>query len=283
VSLEDVHSDRLVRTEPTEQPGRPLSASFDGVPPGAFLRSLGLHLSADGDLTRGRAELSPHLWGRAQQQPRIGALVTMVDVIAGLLPSGTVSPTVNLNVQVLRPFPLTGNIDLTCRLLKAGRQLRTSEVLIEHADGLLVRGIATFLNNHHDRNAYNYVRPRPGEDIAKRFDDWLAARFLDRGTVEIDKLPHLSNWGTGTIQGGVQATLAELASESALRDHGAFVVEQMDISYLSAVRTGPLTAYATIVGERDPHAFVSVRLIDRGTQTEVTHATTVCRRWDSGS
>jgi acyl-coenzyme A thioesterase PaaI-like protein len=186
---------------------------------------------------------------------------------------------VDLRVQLVAPLPSNGPIHLVCRPIKAGGRLWIGEVLVDDGRALLARGLATFLNHRGDRNAYNFVRPPEGDVAVGPYDDWLAPRFVDDHTLEIDKTPHLSNRGTGTIQGGAQATLAEIASEWVLAEHGPYVVEDLDIRYLTAARTGPVTARADVAARRADQAFLRVRLSDEGEEgLAVAHSTTVCRR-----
>jgi acyl-coenzyme A thioesterase PaaI-like protein len=253
----------------------------DDEPPSTrpFLAALGLHLWAEGGLTHGRATIGPGLAGPGSDRPRAGALATMVDVVAGLHPTGTVHPTIDLNVRLLRDPPTSGDIHLVCHPIKAGRRLWLGEVLIDDGHSTFAQGVVTFGNNHDPRVAYEFVRPRQGEVQRGPFDSWLSPTFVDRSTVVIEKSPYLSNWGSGTIQGGAQATLAEIAAEWVLVDEGAFVIDELDIRYVGVAKVGPVAARAELVGLHGDRAIVRVRLTDLGTDgSEVAFVSTVCRK-----
>ncbi|MFV2173794.1 hotdog domain-containing protein [Actinomadura sp. LOL_016] len=250
-----------------------------------FLTALGLRiLSPDGDVSRATARLGPAVWARGTERPRLGALATMADVVAGLRPTGAVAPTVDLNVRLFRPPPSRGRIDLEGRPLKAGRRLFVGEVLMRHEGTLFARSVATFMNRppksqggESDTDPFATDRSLP----AVPFDDWFRPRYVDARTILVERTPSISNGPGATIQGGAQATVAESAAEWALAPRGAFVAVDLDIRYLGPVLTGPLAATAEVLAVHDDRAFVSVRLTDTGAgDATVADVTVVCRPRD---
>jgi acyl-coenzyme A thioesterase PaaI-like protein len=114
---------------------------------------------------------------------------------------------------------------------------------------------------------------------ASSIDDLLGVRYLDQHTAEIDYHPGVSNGPGGTIQGGAQALLGEMAAERALAGRGPFTVNDLEIRYLNRVAVGPLVATAEVLAAGDDEATVRVPLVDRGNSGRlVSLVTAVCRR-----
>jgi acyl-coenzyme A thioesterase PaaI-like protein len=256
-------------------------------PTRSFLTALGLRLRPRDGEAHGTAELGPSVWAKGSERPRLGALATMADVVAGFRPTGPLQPTVDLAIRLLSPPPPTGEIHLACRPLEVGRRLFVGEVLIDHAGRPLARAVATFMNQPYTGPGGPPPGSPPDPSAAIPFDDWLRPRFVDERTVLVEKSAGITNGpgGTGTIQGGLQATLAELAAEWALAPQGDFVVVDLDIRYLGPVLAGPLRARADVLTADDDRAVVRVGLDDAGTDGRpVAHVTTVCQadlRWRS--
>jgi acyl-coenzyme A thioesterase PaaI-like protein len=243
-----------------------------------FIAALGLELWTEGGITHGRAELGPSVWARETERPRLGALATMVDVVAGTLPTGPINPTVDLNVQLLTPLPPTGGLHLVCHPAKVGRRLFVGEVIVDDGDAVVARGTATFINRPMGVDFSSVSRLTTPVVSSIAFDDWLMPRFPDERTVVVDKASALVNGPGGTVQGGVQATLAEIASEWVLVPSGRCDVTDLDIRYLNPVRVGPVVAVAHVLGVTDGRAFVRVTLSDAGDDGAVVAlASTVCR------
>jgi acyl-coenzyme A thioesterase PaaI-like protein len=81
------------------------------------------------------------------------------------------------------------------------------------------------------------------------------------------------------VQGGVQATIAELSSEWALSPIGNFAVTDLDIRYLGRVQVGPVAAVADVMAVNGQTAFVRVALRDSGNADRlVSVVATVCHR-----
>jgi acyl-coenzyme A thioesterase PaaI-like protein len=242
----------------------------------SFLSALGLRIRTEEDITHGEARLGPGVWARDSHRPRLGALATMADLVAGLRPGGALTPTVDLDIQLLATPPSTGEIQLRCRPLKEGRRLFVGEVLIDHAGAPLARAILTFLNQPYTgpllRTGYSRTAATPPVPI----DDWLHPEFVDAHTVAVAKNPAITN-PNGTIQGGAQAIVCEIASEWALAPHGEFIVGDIDIRYFGPLAAGPLVATAEVSAVYDDRAFVTVRLTDSSDGRPVAFAHTVGR------
>jgi acyl-coenzyme A thioesterase PaaI-like protein len=165
-------------------------------------------------------------------------------------------------------------VHLVCDVLRAGRTLFVAETRL-YADPdevAFARSIVTFMNRRMVWDGSEPQRDWAGE--ITHIDDVLAPRFLGPGAVEIDVVPTLINGRGGTVQGGVLALLAELATESALAAQGRFAVADLDIRYLNRVKVGPVRAVAELTGEG-----ASVRIIDAGDQHRlVAFVATTCSR-----
>ena len=95
-----------------------------------FIGALGLDMWEEDGLTHGRADVRPAMWAPGTRWPRIGVLATMVDMVAGMLPTGPVNPTVDLRISLLAPPPSDGAVELVCRPAKVGRRLYVGETLL---------------------------------------------------------------------------------------------------------------------------------------------------------
>lgn len=254
-------------------------SDFSTLP--AFVGSIGIELWVDdAGERRGRAEMRPALCVPGTSRPRLGVLTTMVDIIVGSPPGGALTPTVDIRLRLLSAIPSSGPVLLTCRTVKDGRRLHVAEVTLQAGEDPTPFGLATstYLNQRMagvpDWGARKQVEAPPIDEI-------LAPRYLDDRTVEIDVTHAVRNGPGGTIQGGAQAVLAEMASEHVLAPRGRFAVTDLDIRYVNAVKAGPVAASADVLALRGGEASVRVRLHDRGNADRiVAYVSTVCRRTD---
>src|SRR5262245_23381985 len=249
--------------------------------------ALGLELWAEGGLTHGRAVLRPEMWAPGTEVPRLGVLATMVDVVIGSLPSGALNPTVDLRIALLERPPSEGEIGLVCHPLKVGQRLYVGEALLHTGDpdAPFARAVATFMNNRiGDGPGPNPAppsarRPPSGSLGFRSFDELLDTRVLARGVVAMDAHPRVSNGPGGTIQGGAQALLGEIAAEHALEPLGGrYAAVDLEIRYLNRVRTESVEATAEFLLGDLSGAQVRVPLRESGVDGRlVSLVTTTCR------
>ena len=71
--------------------------------------------------------------------------------------------------------------------------------------------------------------------------------MLAPGVIEMDAHPAVSNGPGGTIQGGAQALLGEIAAEHALEPLGRYATTDLEIRFLNRVRTESVVATAEIL------------------------------------
>jgi len=101
----------------------------------------------------------------------------------------------------------------------------------------------------------------------------MGVRVLDAsaGVAELDRRPYVAN-SVGTINGGAQAVLIEVAAEAVRPD---VVATDMQLHYLSQVRVGPARTATTVLRTAPDHAVVSVELIDAGNDDQLLALATV--------
>jgi acyl-coenzyme A thioesterase PaaI-like protein len=246
--------------------------------PVSYVGALALDLTFDDGITRGRAELQPEMLAPGTDRPRLGVLATLVDMVAGFLPTGPINPTVDLRVSLIDHPPSTGTIFLECHPAKIGRRLFVGETILHTGDveRPFARSTVTFMNQPMVHEAAFNAPPAVAIGAAS-FDDLLRPRERDARTIEMDPHPWVSNGAAGTIQGGAQALLAEIAAERALLPRKLSTVD-LDIRFLNRMRSGPVAATAEIAPGDVDDAFVRVAITDVGDDDRlVSVVTLICR------
>lgn len=239
------------------------------------LQELGYEHRIDGDASFLRAAVLPGMLVPGTELVRTGILVILADLVAGQTPQGPVTPTTDLSVHVARPRAMQ-TVHLTAKVLKAGRTLLVVETLLraDDEDEPFATSLSTFLNHpvglgHH----MDATDVRLGEPIHER----IGARVLRPGVVEVDATEDIGNGIHGTVQGGVQAVVAELTAESAFAGGEAHVVTGLDIRFLNRLKVGPLRGVARPVLSGRSGQVVDVTLVDVGDGDRVvSHVTTTC-------
>jgi acyl-coenzyme A thioesterase PaaI-like protein len=231
-----------------------------------FVGALGIEMWSEDGITHGRAPLRPEMWAPGTDVVRLGVLATMVDMVVGSPPSGAINPTVDLRVTMLSRPPAEGTVYLACTPAKVGRRLFVGETTL-HAgdpDRPFARSVATFMNQP-IAGAGTMFGFRDGPPpTTPSFDEILNSRFRSPGVVEMDAHPKVSNGPAGTIQGGAQALLGEVAAEHALAPRGHFAAVDLDIRYLNRVRTEAVVATATVLPGELEHVTVRVPITGVG-------------------
>lgn len=236
-----------------------------GLGPDHFLHMLAVSLGTDGDAVTGTAPVRPELFAPGTTRIRTALLLTMVDLVAGHTPDAPLAPTVDIRVQVLAPNPTDGTVLLRCRPLRVGSRMVVSET--ELLDGEtrtpFARALSTFLRLPVGPGAAHGPRPVPPMPVSS-FDEFLGARVVGADRLELDPHPRLANGPVGTVQGGVQSLLAELAAEHTLGGGRRLVASDLDIRYLRRLAVGPLAATVEQVPVAGGATAASVRLTDAG-------------------
>ena len=150
----------------------------------------------------------------------MGVLATLVDMVAGSPAHAVINPTVDLRVSLLDRAPSSGMIELVCYPVKVGQRLFVGETLLHTGDVSrpFARSLCTFINTplpEVDRSDRKQLAARRAR-VADSYDESLQLREPVPGTFEMDAHEAVRNGADGTIQGGAQALMAELAGERAL-------------------------------------------------------------------
>jgi acyl-coenzyme A thioesterase PaaI-like protein len=231
-----------------------------------FTASMGLELWHEDDRTHGRVEVRREFLAPGTDRVRVGVLATLVDTVAGTLPTGPINPTVDLRIRLLDEPPRSGAIHLVSRPVKAGKRLFLGEVFLRAGDASrpFATSTITFINERiAGFGGGGHGSPVAHPLGAPSYDDALAPRYPDGITVEIEPQPHVSNPIFGTFLGGAQVLLAEIAAEHALSGSGAYRTVDLDMRFVNRSGSEKVTATAEEVsGPFDEH---SVRVAIRRT------------------
>ena len=234
---------------------------------------LGLVHWIDGDLSRGRAPVLPGMFVPGTNVVRIGVLTILADVVAGQPATGAITPTTDINVHVLGAQPVH-TVHLVSTVLKAGATLLVTETELRADDREepFATSLATFMNR---RLEVDPGDGRPAPALSRPFSERMGARLVAPGTVELENHAELANGHHGTIQGGVMATLVELAAESV--GPAPAVVTSIDIRFLNRVKVGPARAVARPTMSAGDQRMVGVTVTDVGDgDRTVAYAMTRC-------
>ncbi len=251
----------------------------------SYVGALGIDLSIDGDLAIGRVEIIPSFLKPGTDRVRMGVLATLVDMVAGSPAHGVINPTVDLRVSLLRRVPTEGSMHLVCRPVKIGQRLFVGETILHTGDieRPFARSMVTFMNRIIGETSHFNEHVPVGPLGADSYDDALLLRETAPGVVEMDAHEAVQNGFAGTIQGGAQALLAEIAGERALAHHlGADGAEHevvdLEIRYLNRLRVGPAVAVGEVLPGALDGVCVRVPITDAGGDDRiVSFASLLCR------
>ncbi|MCU1487157.1 MAG: thioesterase superfamily protein [Actinomycetia bacterium] len=236
------------------------------MPPASIIRELGLVTEVHGDRLRGRARVGPELLAPGTGALRTSVLATWADVLAGLLSTLTIRPsiplTLDLEVQVHRPATSGRDVLGEAAVVKAGRTIVVCEVRF-HEEG----DAAPFAIAHTSFMASpnpDHLQPDAGFDLAMQVPQRLSiplaeraeVRVLAPGRVEMPKRPDGLN-AAGAIQGGLVALAAEEAAASCAGRPA--LLSSLALRYLRPFALGPAVAEAEAFDD-----LCIVRLTDGG-------------------
>ena len=237
-----------------------------------LLRDLAVNGERRADLATNRLAHQPGL-ADGRGSLRLGVLATLIDMTGAGIALATVAPdwiaTADLSCHLTAA--VTGDATVVCRPLRAGSSTVVVGAEILDGEGLVrghgrmafarIPGRATRADVDHPRGdgtepvLFSMAGGTPIDDSVL---DRCGVRVLAPGQLELDKSPYVKN-SFGTINGGVQALVAEAAAVSAT--DGSHAISQQ-IHYLEQVAAGPLRIEADIV-RTGPAPLCEVRLIDR--------------------
>jgi uncharacterized protein (TIGR00369 family) len=246
-----------------------------------FSQYLTLELRREDPGVTGIAQVRPELFAPGTSHIRTSLLLAMVDIVAGHTPDGPGKPatgaTLDLRATILAPPPTTGVVDIRCRPLRVGRRFVVSDIGLfaagaDRAEGAdraaggapFARATATFLVLSLSEGAPPGRPPLLPMDEGS-FDEFLGARIRDERTLVMDASRRVANGPVGTVHGGAQVLLAELAAEHALGARGrGLIATDIDIHYLDRLRAGPLAASARLASTESGTPLAVVTLSDSG-------------------
>lgn len=242
------------------------------------LGSIDMETWAEDGHTCGRLPVTPWVCGPGGAL-RLGVLSILVDVIVGAQPRGAVNPTTDMSMQWTSPPRKGAVVRGESRILKWGGRLVVGETGIVD-DGTrreIGWGSATFVNRPVGEGS-NWAEPRHWGGPGEAHESMAAALGVEQvrpGVVELPMAASVTNpTAAGTVQGGIQAILAELAAEQAAGD-GRQVVH-LAIRFLNRASVGPLRAVARALPGDGPERTVRVELVDAGDGDRlVSHAMAV--------
>jgi acyl-coenzyme A thioesterase PaaI-like protein len=246
------------------------------IPGETFIAELGLSQQFTPDRVVGTFEGVPELCSPGAPTVRAAVLLTIADMAAGSISSAATAPriclTLDLSVRVLRPA--VGSIELESQVLKSGRNTTVAETLFRSGGELVALSWATFVASPRPSDVLEmppltFRRYGPNR-LQAPLAEQVGCRIVAPGVAEVDRVPYVMN-PAGTVQGGIVALLAELATESLPGVDAA--VTELDVRYLSATRVGPARATAEKIGERTAR----VELHDPGNGNRLTAV--VLTRW----
>jgi len=248
--------------------------------PPSFVGALGIDLWIEDDRAHGRVEILPSFLKPGTDRVRLGVLATLVDMCAGSPAHAVINPTIDLRVTLLERAPASGVIELVCHPVKVGRTLFVGETLLHTGDAArpFARSVCTFMN----RALPEASLMRNGMPLlplgAPSYDESLLLREPVPGTYEMDNHEAVRNGPAGTVQGGAQALLAELAGERALPDDLEHEFVDLEIRYLNRVRTGPVVATGEVVPGLLAGVCVRVPIIEPAPDGRIVSLTTLLGR-----
>jgi uncharacterized protein (TIGR00369 family) len=216
---------------------------------------------------------------------RTGALTTLVDVIGGGLAATAAHPnwiaTADLTLH-LTAAATGGDVEARAHLLRAGRTTLVLEVTLHNNDPAMRDardiGIATMSFSvlpRRDTNPDINEARSAGPSTMALEDSALAAPLLELVGIEtvdaaagIVELP-VREWAMnsmGALQGGIVGAVVEAAAEAALRSATGrpVVVTDLQLTYLSFGKVGPLRTRAVVIERSPEHAVARVELVDVG-------------------
>lgn len=250
------------------------------MPPDHFLAQLAVTFTYDNEGARGSTEIRPTLFAPGTTMLRTGLLVAMQDLLSGYMSGEPAGPTINLRLQILRPPPISGRFGIAVCPLRVGGRIIVGEAAFTTGDGVLFAyGVSTFIRQPAGGTTDHPTNITMTESS---FDDMLGIVVRDPVTVEFTPGPrHRNNNEAAAIQGGVQALFAELCAEYALGAGRRMTATDLDIRYLSSLRSPTLVARAEILTTNADGGMCSVALIDGADpQRVVSHVTLTMRYTD---
>jgi acyl-coenzyme A thioesterase PaaI-like protein len=258
-----------------------------------FTGELGFSHELEEGVGRGWGWNVPELCVPGTDFPHISVMLTLSDIVTGILAGVATAPqvsvTVDFRVRILHAPP-PGPYEMDGSILRSGRTLTVGETTFVTPDDPkpFAVSIGTFVASPRPVD----VRPeafeggpvrRGAPTLTVPFGERAGLRMFEAGLGEVYLRPDLTN-ATSTIQGGVLALLGEMAAQTLATAEGGktYVVDDLDVRYLRAARVGPARSSARLLALDDDRATVAVAIRDTGMEDRhVTHVIAQCRALDA--
>lgn len=242
---------------------------------------MGIEVSwLDDDTMVARAMVEPRLLGRSGEPPGVGALVPIVDLVAGIragrLAGGDWMATSDVWLHERAPVG-EGPIELHTRVLRAGKRTMVVAIELDGGGRAAVSATVEFSRIRREASAHEttetgvaagWTRLGSGPVLDRPLEEACGFRIVDAGAgvVELARSPFVAN-SIGTLQGGVVALLGDVAASAAVGP-GARTVD-LQFRFLAQTGDGPARTNAEIVRRERGLATVRVEVVDAADGTLV--------------
>ena len=251
-------------------------------PENHLLRDLRFRFEHNGDGRRSRAWMPvvPEVC-TDQGYARAGVLATLVDVIGGGLAAGAAAPgwiaTADLTLRLMRGAAPGAVVEARGQVLRSGRTTVVMEVVLvdqrERRLGDASMSFSVLLRRDANpdisavRGAGQSTMATDGAGMRQPLRDAMGIVVRDASAGALD-VP-ITDWtrnSMGAMQGGVVATIADFAAETALRAATTepLVVADMQLTYLGFGRTGPVQSRVEVLGTEHGRGVARIQLDDAG-------------------
>lgn len=251
-------------------------------PPGQILSVLGIDLTwADDGTLSGTSSIDPALLGLNGALPGVGALVPLVDIMAGTLAGRLFAPdwqtTTDVWIHEIAPLQ-RGQITATMTVLRQGKRnmVVRSDVF---GDGEAA-ATATIEFTRINRSASPHTLEK-GPEVGQPFRIGSgpllnvpiheACDFVtvSADVVDLEKTDFVRN-SMGTLQGGAATLLAEFTAVSAVSAGGVSArVVDLHYRFLAQTKEGPARATATMLRQTPASSTVSIEIVDRSAEDTI--------------
>ncbi|MQY27332.1 PaaI family thioesterase [Nocardia aurantia] len=234
-----------------------------------IFRELGFATTMAGEELHGSAVVTPYMHVPGTVRLRTSILAAWADSVTGLLASLAVRPrvpvTVDLDVQLFRPAPSAGTVEVIGRVARAGRSIFVATVEFLGEAELFGIGTATFTASPnpavHMPDRLSIGVPPAAERLTMPLAQRADCVRRAPGTASLPRSADGLNF-SNTISGGLLALVAE---EAVLSLAPGRTLSGLGLHYLRAARIGPVVATATV-----HHDLGLVALRDEGNDGKVT-------------
>ena len=278
----------------TFEPATPEAAPYP--PEDHLLRDLRFRFEHNGDGRRSRAWMPvvPEVCND-QGNARAGVLATLVDVIGGGLAAGAAPgwiATADLTLHLVRGVAPGAVVEARGQVLRSGRTTVVMEVVLvdQHerrlGDASMSFSVLPRRDSNPDISAVRNVGPSTtatdNSSMKQPLAHALGIVVRDAGAGALD-VP-ITDWtrnSMGAMQGGVVATIADFAAETALRAATTepLVVADLQLTYLGFGRTGPVRSSVDVLRTEPGRGVARIELVDAGAgHRRMTRASAVAVR-----